>query len=651
MISVYCGVFSIALTGGFMKKKVVLFTNGWANENVGALVDGMLDAFPENFADVFAFVAYNSYGRSEETNKSECLVYSIPDLKSYDFAVIFSPGLNSIEARDYIYSKCEEAGIHTICIGDTHPGFYSVCVNNAVGMRAACEHLRTKHGIKSIKMVAGSRDNKDSNIRIDVVETYAKENGIEFDRDDIFYSNWETNTTLQYIGDNYSVGSKLPDVFICANDQLAMATCTALESRGLNVPEDVLVTGFDYLKESQNYYPSIASVDQHFDVIGGMCAEIMKKIIAGKPCAETNIVLSEFIPGESCGCDSPRKEDAIRRRFCHNLITKYYEDDLRESRIYAVERAILSSERFSTLPEKMNEVFFREDAPKDDTFYMMLNPAFDKVAYDAKNLPKHEYSNMMQVIVAKEKGKLVDEAFCRTVDVIPGFTECDTNRVYAIFSLYIGDFACGYFVLDYATKSNDFMIYPGWTKSMHKALRQYKTNIQLTALNDKMTELMQTDALTSLKNRHAFENAKAQLKRSILSGAENPFAIAMFDVNNLKVINDRFGHEAGDAYIKRASVLICNTFKHSPVFRIGGDEFVVIVSNSDYVFRDDLLVQFRDAVVDPTKQDFEDNSQVSVASGMADYMEFAQGDFEDVFNKADEEMYANKYKMKNGNVR
>lgn len=635
-----------------MKKKVALFTNGWANENVGALVDGMLEAFPDNFADVFVFVAYNSYGRSDATNKSECLVYSLPDLKMYDFAVIFSPGLNSIEARDFLYSKCEEAGIPTICIGDTHPGFYSVCVNNAVGMRAACEHLRVEHGIKSIKMIAGSIDSKDSNIRIDVVETYSKDNGIAFDREDVFYSNWETNAVLQYVGTEYAKGEPLPSVFVCANDQLAMATCTALETKGIHVPSDVLVTGFDYLKESQNYYPSIASVDQHFDVIGGMCADIMKKLIAGKKCAETNVVLSEFIPGESCGCNSPRREDSIRRRFCHNLVTKHYEDDLRESRLYAIERAILSSERFSTLPDKLHEVFFRDGAPQSDTFYMMVNPAFDKVAYDnGNNLPKHEYSNMMQVILAKEDGKLVDEAFCRTGDFIPGYAETDTNRVYCTFSLYISDYAFGYFVMGYKPGSNAFMIYPNWTKCIHKAFRQYKTNIQLTALNDKMTELMQTDALTSLKNRHAFENAKSQLKRSILSGAENPFAIAMFDVNNLKVINDRFGHEAGDAYIKRASVLICNTFKHSPVYRIGGDEFVVIVSNSDYVFRDDLLKQFKDAVVDPKNQNFEDQSQVSVASGMADYMEFADGDFEDVFNKADEEMYANKYAMKNGDVR
>jgi GGDEF domain-containing protein len=51
----------------------------------------------------------------------------------------------------------------------------------------------------------------------------------------------------------------------------------------------------------------------------------------------------------------------------------------------------------------------------------------------------------------------------------------------------------------------------------------------------------------------------------------------MFDLNDLKHINDRYGHERGDEYIVNCCRLICQVFKHSPVFRIGGDEFVALL--------------------------------------------------------------------------
>lgn len=70
------------------------------------------------------------------------------------------------------------------------------------------------------------------------------------------------------------------------------------------------------------------------------------------------------------------------------------------------------------------------------------------------------------------------------------------------------------------------------------------------------------------------------------------FAIAVFDLNNLKDINDRLGHEVGDQYIKNACRVICDSFKHSPVFRVGGDEFAVFLENTDYWVRERIMQQF-----------------------------------------------------------
>ena len=90
------------------------------------------------------------------------------------------------------------------------------------------------------------------------------------------------------------------------------------------------------------------------------------------------------------------------------------------------------------------------------------------------------------------------------------------------------------------------------------------------------------DALTGVKNKYAYQLALEDLERKLAMKECDAFAIGMFDTNDLKVTNDTLGHAAGDAYLRKACSLICDVFTHSPVFRIGGDEFAAILTGHDY---------------------------------------------------------------------
>lgn len=156
-------------------------------------------------------------------------------------------------------------------------------------------------------------------------------------------------------------------------------------------------------------------------------------------------------------------------------------------------------------------------------------------------------------------------------------------------------------------------------------------------------ELARQDKLTGVKNRNAFLELSEKMNREIREGkSEKPFGILVCDVNNLKHMNDTRGHSFGDEAIKKASRMICETFKHSPVFRTGGDEFVAILTGSDYEHRNELLVMFRDESMANRRT----SSGPEVASGMTDYRPGKDKDFNAVFERADAEMYENKKYMK-----
>lgn len=118
-------------------------------------------------------------------------------------------------------------------------------------------------------------------------------------------------------------------------------------------------------------------------------------------------------------------------------------------------------------------------------------------------------------------------------------------------------------------------------------------------------------------------------------------------MNNLKLINDTRGHHFGDEAIQRTSRMICDIFTHSPVFRIGCDEFVIILTNSDYENREQLLENLKEE----SFLNKQSRSGPVVACGMAVYEQKNNDDFTKVFQRADKAMYENKNKVKSMNLK
>jgi diguanylate cyclase (GGDEF)-like protein len=148
------------------------------------------------------------------------------------------------------------------------------------------------------------------------------------------------------------------------------------------------------------------------------------------------------------------------------------------------------------------------------------------------------------------------------------------------------------------------------------------------------------DSLTGLYNRRGF----ALAYQKMLEKEQNklPLTIILADLDRLKYINDNFGHKAGDDYIKAACRMICEVFDHSPVYRIGGDEFVAILKGQDRERRHELM-----AVLDSrsAKNIGSDKGPV-IACGLSDYLRGEDEEFRTVFNRADHAMYIRKDQLK-----
>ncbi len=193
-------------------------------------------------------------------------------------------------------------------------------------------------------------------------------------------------------------------------------------------------------------------------------------------------------------------------------------------------------------------------------------------------------------------------------------------------------------------------------EQMSKDMKVYVTNIldaegkvqDMKTQVSHMDILAYQDALTHVKNKAWYDKTKERIDSDIKAGKAR-FGLVMADLNHLKKVNDTYGHEHGNDYIFGACHEICVVYEHSPVFRIGGDEFVVLLENRDYDNREDLFKKISSVFLftsqDPSKEPWE---RYSSALGMAVYEPGTDLSMDDVFKRADAIMYKNKVESKNG---
>ena len=186
----------------------------------------------------------------------------------------------------------------------------------------------------------------------------------------------------------------------------------------------------------------------------------------------------------------------------------------------------------------------------------------------------------------------------------------------------------GLFGLSLVVMLSNYLTMQKWEKKANKERDEAKT-------------IALTDPLTGVKSKHAFLLNQKQIDASIHEGTTDEFAVVVCDVNGLKVINDTLGHKAGDEYILKASRMVCDIFQHSPVYRTGGDEFVVVLHGRDYLIRKELVLALHDRSVEHIS-----TNEVVISGGLSDYQPGVDSSFHDVFERADALMYEEKKLLK-----
>ena len=154
-------------------------------------------------------------------------------------------------------------------------------------------------------------------------------------------------------------------------------------------------------------------------------------------------------------------------------------------------------------------------------------------------------------------------------------------------------------------------------------------------------ELAYTDTLTGAFSRIACVELEEDIDKKIADNEMDNFALIVFDLNDLKLINDKLGHTSGDQYIVNAVNEIKGFFPTAPLYRVGGDEFVAVIEKDNYKIRRETLEIFNKKI----EESFVTGEPI-ISTGLSDYRPGLDNTFRAVFVRADERMYVRKRQLK-----
>lgn len=532
--------------------------------------------------DVVYICTYGSYNADVYFATGEKACAYIVDYSEFDGVIVSEDFFNLDGMADEIYDHLKEyCRCPVVYLRTVRDGFFSVLVENHDSIKLMTNHFINDHGFKDICYMSGKQGFMDSNERLNGFLDAMKEANLTVSEHDIFHGDYWREKGKAAVDWFLEGRDKYPEAIVCANDFMAMSVIDELKKRGIRVPEDICVSGFDYVEESRIYEPSLTSMEVDYEKI---VVEALN-IIDGVNMAIHQEKITRIMPNlklhKSCGCGDQwhaeniteyLKKDYYNIYVMHDVMScnMDYQDALDEEEYLEVAKkyfGMMKCEKgWLCLCDLSGESQFLKDSQTTFSDRMILKRIFNKYGQEVECLN-----------VPFDKGTLLPMEYLGT----------EETSFLLVFSIHFKNHLYGYMVCTMPDEDWPDIFTQGYLMSLATALENASVRSEL-ASTDKIKSLYQKDSLTGLFNRRGFDSMAKEMFSNAQNSNKNIHVLSI-DMDFLNEINEKFGHTEGDRAIKKVADTISSIiYKDELVGRVGGDEFYVLL-NDDVFHREELF--------------------------------------------------------------
>ena len=568
-------------------------------KTIGVFISKMFKVFDEAFfaalekesrrldMDVVVFMTAGYYLTATDYDIQEKNIFQFAPLDMLDGVIAVPSTYEKGEFRNAVYKMLEQrVKCPLVVVRKESRKFNCVYTDNVRAIRMVTRHLIEDHHLTKIRIQAGMLENPEMLERLEGFQQEMAAHGLPVTEKDICPGNmWTTSGDVAYRA-FFSDPADIPQAVVCGNAYMAMGLIRELAKHGYSVPGDVIVTGFDNITDWCADVPSLTTVQPDYHGMVTNAMDLLARLIREQSEKLTKVALpGQLILGESCGCGK-RSADFYRQMTEKTTALLEAEND-QDAAMNNMSIDLGACDDLTELHHVM--ISKRTESPIVRDHYICLFGTADNLMEESgdKACLVHavrDHQDCGMPMISFDRARLLPQMAERT----------DEAQVFYVKLLHQKGHNFGYSVLHYDEGKVPSRCFVQTNVLLSIALENFHRKNELMALYEERRLSSVTDMLTGLFNRRGLME-KIETEWPGLTGHRAVFV--SIDMDNLKTINDSYGHGAGDIAIRMVGYALRQALPAEAIgARIGGDEFVAFMPNAGELEARTFMLAFEKAL-------------------------------------------------------
>ncbi len=576
-----------------MRKRIgVLLAQVEENTQAHFMQGFMKEAYAHDY-DICVFSMYQKYQETELRDIGDSNIYRLVPYEMFDAILIMLDTILTPGLADPLQRRVKEHFQGPVLVVDQESAFFpSVMIDHYTPMYKLIDHLIVGHGYEDIAFLGGKEGHPHSVARLKAFTDCMQAHNLPVNGNRIYHGNYWYDSAKKYVDILLQERDKLPRAIACANDIMAIGAATRLVEKGVRVPEEVAVIGYDSMEDGRNSPVPLTSAEIPAGECGEYCFKKLYASINGleEPVFETKAPL--YIGG-SCGCDY--KIEMVPKKLRHQWRTAQSSNSFYSDFNHLLED-LLSQMDYKNFYKTVFEYIYQ--IRPFHSFYLCVN---DNFMYPEQNIGnraiKSGFSMRMHQIIScgpdEETGNKMDFMdFFPTETLLPAlYEERDYPTTFIFNPLYFDDRCFGYSAISYGRELKVYdETYRVWMRHVMQGLEAFYRQQTLQKMIEQIQSSQTRDSLTGLYNYRGFLNLATILSVDC-EMSNQPICILALDVKGIKVINEELGREAGNRVLRVVARFLQSILKEEEICsRLSNDEFLIALPGEENSERQNVLL-------------------------------------------------------------
>ena len=532
--------------------------------------------------NLLTFSAFTIYGSDTKNAAGEYNILHLIPYEQLDALIVCHDTFNSNEAVEELWKLVtERCQAPIISIRKKVNGCYNILAEDTDAIPAFVRHFHDVHHFDRIAFMSGPYNHPDAIFRLEKYKEAMAELGLDCPEEYIFEGDFWKNCAADAANHFMNLTNR-PQAIVCANDYMALSLCKELTLQGYSVPQDIAISGFDDVRDARANVPPLTTCYVSVSDMAKKAMETIDTLLNGKEAPACTFVPTKIIIRNSCGCESSTMKDLS--------LSRMYEVELMEQLINqnAHNTFVSISLENITSAEDIGDYLRLEDAPGiTRDFYLCLgihgNGAYPQVKKKAPGFAKRSHS----IYSLRDLNPIATSSF-ETKKLLPPEAIREEPMAVFFFPIHYLEYNFGYVAATSNGEEAQDTLFHSWLSLIGNTLENSRIRAKNQALLEKLNMLYHEDFLTKLYNRRGFEQFSEEEFAEAKKHNIKTMTLSI-DMDNLKYINDVYGHSHGDLALQTIADAMRQACSGCEICaRIGGDEFAVF----GYDYSEDKAKQY-----------------------------------------------------------